>query len=105
MSILGGGMPGKGSGGGPKSGSNVPMVSERDFEREVFRSEIPVLIEFSAEWCAPCKKIAPEVEAFAREVQGKIKVVKIDVDQSPRLARELRVQNVPTFMLFADQQV
>src|SRR3954469_25514927 len=78
--------------------SAVTPVSEREFEAEVIRSELPVLIEFSAEWCAPCKTIAPEVEAFAREYQGRVKVVTVDIDKSPLLARELRVQSVPMFM-------
>jgi len=80
-------------------------VTEREFEHEVLTSELPVLIEFSADWCAPCKQIAPQVEAFSREMAGKVKVVKIDIDQSPVLARELRVQSVPTFMVFAQQRI
>jgi len=83
----------------------VPFVGERDFEREVIRSELPVLIEFSAEWCAPCKQIAPDVEAFARETAGKLKVVKVDVDRSPILAQQLRIREVPTFVLFAEQRI
>jgi thioredoxin 1/putative thioredoxin len=106
MSILGG-MPGRGAGGGGagKGGGDILDVTEREFEREVIRSELPVIIEFSAEWCAPCKQIAPEVEAFARDMRGKVKVVKVDIDKSPLLARELRVQSVPTFMLFVEQRI
>jgi thioredoxin 1/putative thioredoxin len=106
MSILGG-MPGRGAGGGGagKGGGDILDVTEREFEREVIRSELPVVIEFSAEWCAPCKQIAPEVEAFARDMRGKVKVVKVDIDKSPLLARELRVQSVPTFMLFVEQRI
>jgi thioredoxin len=92
----------------PKAGSSsgtVPTVSERDFEAAVLRSELPVLIEFTADWCAPCKQIAPEVEAFAQEMRGKANVVKVDIDRSPALARELRVQSVPTFMVFAQQRI
>jgi thioredoxin 1/putative thioredoxin len=80
-------------------------VTEQEFEAEVLRSETPVLIEFTAEWCGPCKQIAPEVDAVARELVGKVKVVKIDIDKSPLLARELRVESVPTFMLFAEQRI
>jgi thioredoxin 1/putative thioredoxin len=105
MSILGGGMPGKGGGGGGKAASDIVTVTEREFEREVIRSELPVLIEFGAEWCGPCKQIKPEVESFAREMQGKLKVVYVDVDKAPMLARELRIQNVPTFMLFVEQRI
>ncbi|MFO0669181.1 MAG: thioredoxin [Polyangiaceae bacterium] len=82
-------------------GSDIVNVTEREFEAEVLRSETPVLIEFSAEWCQPCKVIAPEVEALARELKGKLKVVKVDVDKAPMIAQQLRVQSVPTFMVFA----
>lgn len=79
----------------------VPTIGEQDFEQEVLRSELPVLLEFSAEWCQPCKQIAPEVASFSKEMEGKVSVRKVDIDRSPLLARELRVQSVPTFMLFA----
>ena len=78
----------------------VPTISEQDFEREIIRSELPVLIDFTADWCAPCKTVAPEVEAVARELEGKAKVVKIDIDKSKRIATMLRVQAVPMFMVF-----
>lgn len=81
--------------------SEIVNVTEREFEAEVLRSETAVLIEFSAEWCQPCKVIAPEVEALARELKGKVKVVKVDVDKAPMIAQQLRVQSVPTFMVFA----
>lgn len=110
MTLLGGGGGGGGgpagpARGGPGEASAAVMVSEREFEREVLRSELPVFIEFTADWCAPCKQIAPQVEAFAREMRGKVKVVKVDIDKSPILARELRVQSVPTFMVFAQQRI
>jgi len=111
MHIFGGskgapGAPGKGQGQGqgPQKGS-VPFVSEREFEQEVLLAELPVLVEFSADWCQPCHAIAPEVEAFAKEVEGKIKVVKVDIDKAQALARQLRIQSVPTFMLFAEQRL
>jgi thioredoxin len=85
--------------------SGIPTITEREFEREVLGSELPVLIEFTADWCAPCKQIAPDVEAFANEMRDKAKVVKIDIDRAPALARELRVQSVPTFMVFAQQRI
>lgn len=78
----------------------VPFVTEQDFEREVLRSEQPVLIDFTADWCAPCKTVAPEVDAIAHELEGKAKVVKIDIDRSKRIAQSLRIQAVPTFMVF-----
>ncbi len=114
MTILGGfGGKGRGAGGTGANGSGpakdgagtVPYVTERDFEREVLRSEVPVLIEFTADWCQPCKAIAPEVEAFAREFSGRAKVVKIDVDKAPVIAQQLRVQSVPTFMVVAEGRI
>lgn len=78
----------------------IPTIGEQDFEQEVLRAELPVLLEFSADWCQPCKQIAPEVNAFAKEMEGKLVVRKVDIDRSPLLARELRIQSVPTFMVF-----
>jgi thioredoxin len=75
-------------------------VNEQSFEREVILSEVPVLVEFSAEWCGPCKIVAPELEALAAELGDKAKIVTIDIDRSPNLARQLGVQSVPTFVVF-----
>jgi thioredoxin len=94
--------PSGGVGGG---GGAVPYVAERDFEQEVLLAETPVLVEFTADWCQPCKTIAPEVEAFAAEMEGKIRVVKVDIDKSQALAKQLRIQSIPTFMLFVDQRL
>lgn len=78
----------------------IPVVDERDFEREVLRSELPVLVDFFATWCGPCKTMEPEVQAVARELEGKAKVVKVDIDRSQMLAQRLRIQSVPTTMVF-----
>ncbi len=78
----------------------IPFVSEKEFEQEVIQSELPVLIDFYADWCQPCKVAEPEVEAVATELAGKAKVVKIDVDKSPRIAQALRVQGIPAFAVF-----
>ena len=75
-------------------------VTEQTFEREVMLSELPVLVEFGAEWCGPCKVVAPELMALSRELEGKAKIVTVDIDKSPVLARELGVQSVPTFVVF-----
>jgi thioredoxin 1/putative thioredoxin len=80
-------------------------VTEREFEAVVLRSELPVMVEFTADWCGPCKQIAPEVEAFAHDMEGKVRVVKVDIDKSPMLARELQVKSVPMFVLFAEQRI
>lgn len=106
MHIFGNGSRGApGSPGAGNKGGSVPYVTERDFEQQVLLSELPVLVEFTADWCQPCKTIAPEVEAFAQEMQGKVRVVKVDIDKSQVLARQLRIQSVPTFMVFVDQRL
>lgn len=78
------------------------VVSEAEFEQEVLRSELPVLVDFFGDWCQPCKRMDPEVAALEQELEGKAKVVKVDIDQSPRLAQMLRVQSVPTYVVFAE---
>ena len=78
----------------------IGTVTEQTFEREILQSELPVLVEFSAEWCGPCKTIAPELRALADDLHDKAKVVTIDVDKSPAIARELGVKSVPTFVVF-----
>jgi thioredoxin len=106
MHIFGGGPRGtKGNGQSTASSGNIPFVTERDFEQKVLLSEVPVLIQFTADWCQPCKTIAPEVEAFATEMTGKVAVMRVDIDQCQGLARQLRIQSVPTFMLFVEQRL
>ncbi|MFO7177807.1 MAG: thioredoxin domain-containing protein [Pseudomonadota bacterium] len=78
----------------------IPTIDERSFEQEVMMTELPVLVEFSAEWCGPCKVVAPELEALSRELEGKAKIVKVDIDRSPLLSRQLGIQSVPTFVVF-----
>lgn len=80
----------------------IPFVTEKDFEREVIRSTIPVLVEFWAKWSAPCQRLDPELEAYAKEIEGKARIVKVDSDAAPRLADMLRVQNLPTLYVFVD---
>jgi thioredoxin len=78
----------------------LQQVTEQDFETEVLVSEIPVLVEFGATWCGPCKVVEPELLALAQEYAGRAKVVGVDIDQSPYLARQLGIQSVPTFLVF-----
>lgn len=81
------------------------VVTEQTFSSAVLSSELPVLIDFYADWCAPCKQVAPDVAALAEELTGKAKVVKINIDHCPTLARELRVQSVPTFIVISKGRV
>ena len=78
----------------------LQQVTEKDFEREVLVSELPVLVEFGATWCGPCKVVEPELQALAQEYAGRAKVLTVDIDQSPYLARQLGIQSVPTFLVF-----
>lgn len=80
--------------------SALPLISEQNFEREVLTSNLPVLVEFGAKWCGPCKVVAPELEALSRDLEGKAKIVQVDIDESPRLAQMLRIQSVPTYIVF-----
>jgi thioredoxin 1/putative thioredoxin len=88
-----------------KSTMAIPVIEEKDFEREVLRNEQPVLVDFYADWCAPCKTMEPEVVALAHELNGKAKVVKVNIDRSKVLAQRLRIQSVPTTMVFAGGRI
>ena len=80
-------------------------VSDATFEKEVLQSKEPVFVDFFAEWCGPCKAMAPALEQVAAEMHGKIKVVKLDVDQNPDTTQKYRIQAMPTLMIFKDGQV
>jgi thioredoxin len=83
----------------------LPVIEERDFEREVLRSELPVLVDFYADWCGPCKTMEPEVVALSHELKDKAKVVKVNIDRAKVLAQRLRIQSVPTTMVFAGGRI
>ena len=83
------------------SGKNVIEVTDANFESEVVQSKVPVLVDFSATWCGPCKQLAPIVDKIADEGAGKYKVVAIDIDDSPAVTQKFGVRGVPTLMLNA----
>ncbi len=77
-------------------------LTNSNFEEEVVKSDVPVLVDFWATWCGPCRMIAPEVEAIAEEYDGKIKVGKVNVDEEEELAIKFGVSSIPTLILFKD---
>ena len=82
--------------------ANIPEVDETTFPNEVLTASGPVLVDFSAVWCGPCKLLDPIVEQLAHEWAGKLKVVKLDIDHSPEVAMRYQVMGVPTLMLFVN---
>lgn len=81
------------------------IITKENFEKEVLKSDIPVLVDFWATWCGPCKMIAPVIEEIAEEYEGKVKVGKVNIDEQMDLALEFKVMSIPTIMLFENGEV
>ena len=84
---------------------SVSHVAEENFKSEVLGSEVPVLVDFWAEWCGPCRMIAPVLEQIAGDYEGRLQVVKLNVDEAQQTAFQYNVRSIPTLILFKQGQV
>src|SRR5580700_6382369 len=84
---------------------HIQHVTDESFEPEVLQSEIPVLVDYWAEWCGPCKMVAPILEEVAKDYSGRLKIAKVDVDNNDKMAARFGVRGIPTLMLFKDGAV
>ncbi len=83
---------------------NIGDVTDATFEAEVLKSNLPVLVDFWAPWCGPCRAIAPVVEEIATEYTGKLKVLKLNTDENPKTAQSYRISGIPSLMVFKNGQ-
>jgi len=83
----------------------VSKVSDTTFESEVLKATGPVVVDFWAEWCGPCRMIAPALEEISGSLNGKVKIVKLNVDENPQTAAKYGIQSIPTLMIFKDGQM
>jgi len=85
--------------------STVQSVTDADFDAVVLQSNVPILVDFWAPWCGPCKMIAPVLDALAAEYAGRVRIVKLDIDQNPNTALAYQVRSIPLLLLFKSGQI
>ena len=78
----------------------IVTITQDNFENEVLKSATPVLVDFWAEWCGPCRRVAPLLDELAGEMDGKVRIAKLNVDENQKIAMDFMVQSIPTFILF-----
>jgi thioredoxin 1 len=83
---------------------SVAPITDNTFEQEVLSSEIPVLVDFWAPWCGPCRMVAPVVDELSQDFDGQVKVVKINTDENPTIATQYGIRSIPTLIVFKDGQ-
>ena len=83
----------------------IVTITNDNFENEILKSETPVLVDFWAPWCGPCRMVAPVLDDLAEEMDGKVRIAKLNVDENQRIASQFQVSSIPTFILFKNGQI